>query len=457
MFTCSPTQTFQLSSSLALTTEADTSGVPSVPSCAKIGVAYSEDRDTARSLPNGAYLADAKMCQQLLGETWHADDLELFRWFSLHSQLMRQLNFKSMFFLSGTGMLDCTHFTWKEDSFPGGACYLFKQLGKEEPDAKAISGPKACVSSEDAKVAQDMPTLPPVAVITPTVKPIIVVVKRPLLHVPGCGFFVLQLRHPTGPKIYNYLDSTLGAAPAATGGGSNMMTTALAGGAVAAIGIGGVAYYFLAGGKKSKDAMIADEDMGFYQQVPAYQPATTAATYTYQYPGIQAGPEQLTRVVSEIGELAMIAQNHTSGLATHATGSLLDNFEWLKQHGDEALEAAAHCQDVVVQLSKLSEHCRVSNQLENFAAVVAWIAIEQTGEEGSSSFLADLARSPPALAMKEKAQKAILASTQASMDEACNPECALDHHHEFFEAFAGCYAPSVCAASGMGEVSFHRC
>jgi len=144
-------------------------------------------------------------------------------------------------------------------------------------------------------------------------------------------------------------------------------------------------------------------------------------------------------------------------LATHATGSLLDNFEWLKQHGDEALEAAAHCQDVVVQLSKLSEHCRVTNQLENFAAVVAWIAIEQTGEEGSSSFLADLARSPPALAMKEKAQKAILASTQASMDEACNPECALDHHHEFFEAFAGCYAPSVCAASGMGEVSFHRC
>ncbi|CAE7213692.1 unnamed protein product [Symbiodinium microadriaticum] len=140
-----------------------------------------------------------------------------------------------------------------------------------------------------------------------------------------------------------------------------------------------------------------------------------------------------------------------------ATGSLLDNFEWLKQHGDEALEAAAHCQDVVVQLSKLSEHCRVTNQLENFAAVVSWIAIEQTGEKGSNSFLADLARSPPALAMKEKAQKAILASTQASMDEACIPECALENHHEFFEAFAGCYAPSVCAASGMGEVSFHRC
>ncbi|CAE7802807.1 unnamed protein product [Symbiodinium sp. CCMP2456] len=59
--------------------------------------------------------------------------------------------------------------------------------------------------------------------------------------------------------------------------------------------------------------------------------------------------------------------------------------------------------------------------------------------------------------MKEKAQKAILASTQASMDEACNPECALENHHEFFEAFAGCYAPSVCAASGAGEVSFRRC
>jgi len=258
----------------AITGLADTSGVPSVPSCAKIGVAYSEDRDTARSLPNGAYLADAKMCQQ-----------------------------------SCEVMLDCTHFTWKEDSFPGGACYLFKQLGKEEPDAKAISGPKACVSSEDSKVAQDMPTLPPVAVITPTVKPV-----------------AIERTDATGGDDHE----TLGAAPAATGGGSNMMTNALAGGAVAAIGIGGVAYYFIAGGKKSKskkkskrgvgveraaEAMIADEapapaapapatgfeqyqgmmhPMGpqgpmtpvpqFYQQVPAYQPATA---YTYQYPGIQ--------------------------------------------------------------------------------------------------------------------------------------------------------------------------
>eukprot|EP00439_Symbiodinium_sp_Y106_P067556 s2788_g11.t1 len=190
----------------AITGLADTSGVPSVPSCAKIGVAYSEDRDTARSLPNGAYLADAKMCQQ-----------------------------------SCEVMLDCTHFTWKEDSFPGGACYLFKQLGKEEPDAKAISGPKACVSSEDSKVAQDMPTLPPVAVITPTVKPV-----------------AIERTDATGGDDHE----TLGAAPAATGGGSNMMTNALAGGAVAAIGIGGVAYYFVAGGKKSKSKKKSKRGVG---------------------------------------------------------------------------------------------------------------------------------------------------------------------------------------------------
>ena len=41
---CSSAVLLKPSNSLALTTEADTSGVPSVPSCAKIGVAYSEDR-----------------------------------------------------------------------------------------------------------------------------------------------------------------------------------------------------------------------------------------------------------------------------------------------------------------------------------------------------------------------------------------------------------------------------
>eukprot|EP00439_Symbiodinium_sp_Y106_P009585 s3808_g1.t1 len=35
-------------------------------------------------------------------------------------------------------MPDCTHFTWKEDSFPGGACFLFTQLGHEEPAEKSI-------------------------------------------------------------------------------------------------------------------------------------------------------------------------------------------------------------------------------------------------------------------------------------------------------------------------------
>ncbi|CAE7510111.1 unnamed protein product [Symbiodinium natans] len=140
------------------------------------------------------------------------------------------------------------------------------------------------------------------------------------------------------------------------------------------------------------------------------------------------------------------------------TGNLLDNFEWLKEHGDEALEAAAHCQNVVVQVSKLTEKCQVTNQLENFAAVVAWFAIDQTGHLGSDSLLADLARSPPALTMKAKAQQVILASTQASMDEVCSPgECNIRYHAEFFEAFAGCYAPSVCAASQLGTSNFHRC
>ena len=149
-------------------------------------------------------------------------------------------------------------------------------------------------------------------------------------------------------------------------------------------------------------------------------------------------------------------------LATHAvtSGSLLDDFEWLKQHGDEAMEVAGHCQDVITQLSKLTEHCRMTKMLENFAAKVAWatwVAIEQTGKDGSNSFF-DLANSPPALAMKEKAQKAFLATTPGSMDEACNPECNLQNHHEFFEAFAGCYAPSVCAASPLGKGDFfHRC
>ncbi|CAE6914520.1 unnamed protein product [Symbiodinium sp. CCMP2456] len=291
----------------ALTTEADTSGIPSVPSCAKIGVAYSEDRDTARSLPNGAYLADAKMCQQLLGKSVPDGG-------------------------SFVGIL--------ASCITLGACYLFKQLGKEEPDAKAISGPKACVSSADSKVAQDMPTLPPLAVITPTVKPVhwsqFVAIEgsadavifayayvhteqdvcclgcpvgrqRPGLHLthPKVGLprAEMIMRYLLGPSFRHARNQilclqTLGAAPATATGGSNMMTNALAGwghrAAVAALGIGGVAYYFIAGGKKSKskkkskrgvgveraaEAMIVDEE--------APTPAAPApATGFEQYQGM---------------------------------------------------------------------------------------------------------------------------------------------------------------------------
>ncbi|CAE7510171.1 unnamed protein product [Symbiodinium natans] len=84
-----------------------------MPSCAVKGMAYSLDR---ADLLNVAYLSDSKQCQ-----------------------------------VSCQTMLGCTHFTWKEDSYPGGACYLYKgKLGKETTDEKAISGPKACPDDEEA-------------------------------------------------------------------------------------------------------------------------------------------------------------------------------------------------------------------------------------------------------------------------------------------------------------------
>ncbi|CAE7510141.1 unnamed protein product [Symbiodinium natans] len=116
-------------------------GAAAAPWCAKEGVAYSEDSDSASSVPNGAYLARSEDCQ------WSCK-------------------------MNPT----CIHFTWKQDSYPGGACYLFNQLGKETADPKAVSGPKECVIPEGAKDAAKAPQIavdptapPPLADIPPAV------------------------------------------------------------------------------------------------------------------------------------------------------------------------------------------------------------------------------------------------------------------------------------------------
>ena len=77
-----------------------------VPTCAKKGVTYVSD---VKGTPNSAWLYTPKMCQMAC-------------------------------YINPS----CKHFSWKEDSFPGGACNLLGEDVQEKVDEKSYSGPKAC-------------------------------------------------------------------------------------------------------------------------------------------------------------------------------------------------------------------------------------------------------------------------------------------------------------------------
>mmetsp|Transcript_116494 Transcript_116494/g.163806 ORF Transcript_116494/g.163806 Transcript_116494/m.163806 type:complete len:273 (-) Transcript_116494:111-929(-) len=214
-----------------------------MPSCATKGVAYSTDRDTANALPNGAYVTDSVQCQT-----------------------------------SCKTMPDCTHFTWKEDSFPGGACFLFTQLGHEEPAEKSISGPKVCVEN-DKEVAT--PTVVPVA--TPTLVPDAILTPPKVKKVEDLG---------TAP--------VLGAGPeiSTSGNGGNTMVYGLIGGIAGAVAVAGGAYYFMSGGKKkskkSKRAVgVEKEQQPMIEEAPA-QPAPSSSVAVTpgfeQYQGVSMYP-----------------------------------------------------------------------------------------------------------------------------------------------------------------------